>query len=152
MILMNSFGGGASSVSFTHAVTLSRQVFIATEGQSVFTITAFTLTAWCLLVIDDVIQTSNHTIAGQTISLTFGLHEGSRVVVYGISGTVTGMVRKQEFTATEGQTVFPVTVFTLTDNFIVVMNDVIQSDLVREGNDIILGTGVTEGSKIIIYG
>jgi hypothetical protein len=149
---MQSTGGSSASVSFTRTVTLSRQDFIATEGQMTFNVTDFTLTDYYLLVIDDIIQTSNQSKEGNIISLSNGLPEGSRVVVFGISATVTGTVRKQEFTAVDGQTTFTVTTFTLSDNFIFIMNDVIQSEVVKEGNEIILGSGAAEGSKIIIYG
>ena len=153
MILMYMFRPGSGPmVSFTHSVSLSKQEFIASEGQREFEITDFILTDYYILVVEDIIQMSNQTKAGQIITFTSGLNQGSRVVVYGICGTVSGSVKKQEFTATSGQTIFSVTTFTLTDNFIFVMDDVIQSGVSRVGNALVYEIGAALGSKIIIYG
>ena len=152
MILMQTMGGGVSASSFTNTVTLSKQEFIATEDQNIFIVTSFILTENFILVIDDLIQTSNYVKNDQNITLSNGLNEGSKVVVYGVSGTITGSTRKQEYTAVAGQTVFTVTAFILTDTFVFVMGGVIQASVYRDQNSIHFTPGASEGSKIIIYG
>ena len=149
---MYAFGGGKTAVSFTNSVTLSKQEFIATQGQTAFEVTDFLLADYNIVIVDDIPQTSNQSRTGQNITFVSGLNEGSKVVVYGISGTVTGTAKKQEYIAVEGQTIFTVTSFILADAFIFIMDDIIQTNVIRTGNNISFPSGASVGAKITIYG
>ncbi|MEI7726933.1 MAG: hypothetical protein WCK09_17620 [Bacteroidota bacterium] len=67
-----------------------------------------------------------------------------------ISST-TAVMKKQSFIATEGQVLFTVTTFTLTDAFIIMVNDTKQAGVVRAGQDLTLPMGAPEGSLIEVW-
>lgn len=70
----------------------------------------------------------------------------------GISVTPSSaLLRKQSFTATEGQTDFTVTDFTVTSTFFVFVNDTKQGAIVRAGQLLTMPMGLPEGSLVEVY-
>lgn len=67
------------------------------------------------------------------------------------SGGGTGL-KKQTFISTAGQIVFSVTDLTLTDAFLVIVNDMPQTSATRVGQDITIPGGVADESTVVIFG
>ena len=76
-MIHTSNNGTAESSS---AANLKKQVFVATEGQSVFTVTGFVLTDAFFATVGDLPQ-ETATRTGQNVSLLAGLPAGTTVVI-----------------------------------------------------------------------
>jgi len=76
---------------------------------------------------------------------TFGIYKDASIGAGGYVG-------REEFSANENQTVFTCTTITLTDDVSVFIEGVLQSNSTysRNGNTIILTTGVREGTEVVI--
>jgi hypothetical protein len=76
-----------------------------------------------------------------------GIHtsSGNRV------SSTTAVLKKQSFVAIEGQTLFVVTLFTLTDAYLIMVNDTKQAGVVRAGQNLTLPMGAPEGSLIEVW-
>ena len=59
-------------------------------------------------------------------------------------------LKKQVFAATEGQSVFPVTSFGLTDAFLVTVGELPQETATRTGQNVTLLAGVPAGTSVVI--
>jgi len=60
------------------------QLFVATEGQTVFTVTDYTFTSAFLVLVDNIPQTLPYpTRVGQIVTVPYALHDGQVVVIYG---------------------------------------------------------------------
>jgi|GEM_PF-3849985 len=139
------------SSSLTISSTLKKQTITALAGQTKFVVTDFALAENHILIVNDIIQTQLYTRSGQMITFDYGLTEGDQVVIIGITGLIGYPLKKQALTATANQTEFTVTLFDLTDDYIFIIEDVVQTaNTTRSGNVVTFTPGTEEGSKIVI--
>jgi hypothetical protein len=127
-----------------------KQVFVAAANQKDFVVTNFTLKNNFLLFLNDVYQSENVTRVVNTISFAAERNEGDKVTVYGIDSPYV-VLSKQKFIATAGQQAFTITDFALSQNYLIIVDDILQSSSTCAFQTITTNVPLAEGTTVIVF-